>query len=150
MRLNKQVLCIVFRKINNQIEFLLLKRIPLRGDFWQPISGGVESADKNLLQAAFRELKEEADISKENVLSIVKDVHQYSFDKHYLTGKPINKLEEFVFGFEVNPETKVIIEKNVEKEHNEYRWVSFEKALEMLKWDDNKKGLKKLKELTNP
>ena len=40
------VLCIVFRKIKTNYEFLLLKRSPEEGDFWQPIGGKVEKGDK--------------------------------------------------------------------------------------------------------
>lgn len=59
-----QIECIVFRKTKNVFEFLLLKRLPEKGGFWQPISGGVEKTDNSLINAAFRELKEEANIQK--------------------------------------------------------------------------------------
>ena len=40
-----QVEGIVFRKNHNQTEFLLLKRLPTRGGFWQPVTGGVEEGE---------------------------------------------------------------------------------------------------------
>ena len=33
---------IIFRKVQTDYEFLLLKRIPEKGGFWQPISARIE------------------------------------------------------------------------------------------------------------
>jgi len=63
-----QLECIVYRKRGNKIEFLLMKRIPEKGGFWQPPCGGMENEDKSLKDAAFRELSEEANISKKDIL----------------------------------------------------------------------------------
>ena len=45
MRLPIQVQCIIFRKTNNSFEFLLLKRVPSKGGFWQSLTGGLEDGE---------------------------------------------------------------------------------------------------------
>lgn len=138
-----QLQCIVFRKKENQFEFLLLKRIPEKGGFWQPPCGGMEE-DASLIDAAFRELKEEADISKDDVIRVIENVHYFEVDKHYITGQPIPTIKEYVFGMEVDLNFKVNIDGNIYPEHEEFKWVPIKEALELLKWEDNKEGFRKL------
>ncbi|MFA5763315.1 MAG: NUDIX domain-containing protein [archaeon] len=144
-----QVECIIFRKQNKEYEFLLLKRIPAKGGFWQPISGGIETEDKSILDSAYREIKEEANISKNEVINVLENVHYFEMNKHYLTGEPTPLRKEYVFGFEVNPNLKISLDKNIYQEHEETKWVSLEEALKLLKWDNNKDGFKKLNNLLN-
>jgi len=139
-----QLECIVYCKKENSYEYLLLKRIPEKGGFWQPPCGGLEESDKSKLDAAYREIQEETAIQKKNILNVIEDVHYFVMDKHYLTQKPITPIEEFVYGFEVSPNQKVDIHKNIYPEHEEFRWVSFEDAIKLLKWDGNKLAFKKL------
>ena len=148
MKMRKtQVQIIVFRKNNNSLEFLLLKRIPSKGGFWQPPCGGLEKEDSSIIECAYREVFEETNIAKEEVLHVYEDVYYFVMDKHYLTKEPITPIEEFVFGFEVLNKTVVDINKNIYPEHEEFRWVSFHEALDLLKWEDNKIALKKLREV---
>lgn len=142
-----QLECIVFRRKNSSYEFLVLKRIPSKGGFWQPVCGGMEKEDKSLIDAAFRELKEEANIQRMDVLNILPNIHYFEISKHYLTRKPIQTIKEHVFGFEVKPDFAIKIDKNIYNEHEEIKWVSFEEALKLLKWGNNKDGFKKLNNL---
>jgi len=137
-----QVECIIFRK--DPVEFLLLRRIPEKGGFWQPVTGGLEPEDDSHEAGVVREVMEETGIAREHIVRIIPDVHYFVMDKHYLTGEDRPPLEEFVFGVEVSREVVVDLENNVYPEHDAYEWVSFEKAMNMLKWDDNKDSLKKL------
>lgn len=139
-----QIECIVFRKVNDSFEFLLLKRIPKKGGFWQPPCGGLEETDKSKLDAAYREIYEETGISKNQITNVIKNVHHFVMDKHYLTQEPIPPIEEFVFGFEVNKQVTAVIDKNIYPEHDEFRWVSFDEAIKLLKWDNNIDAFKKL------
>ncbi len=138
---------IVFKKKNKKFEFLLLKRVPKKGGFWQPITGGVEEKDNSILEAALRELNEEANIQKEDIVSIIPDVHYFEMKNHYLTGESISITKEYVFGFEVKSDFIVSIEKNICHEHEEIKWVSFEEALLLLKWENNKDAFKKLNKI---
>lgn len=143
----KQVECIVFRKKGNSFEFLLLKRIPEKGGFWQPPCGGVEKDDASKLEAAYRELMEETSIKKEDVMRVIEDVDVFEINKHYLTGEPIPTITEYVFGFEVNPDVYVSIQNNIYPEHETFEWVKFDKALSLLKWENNKIALQKLNQI---
>jgi dATP pyrophosphohydrolase len=142
-----QLECIVFRKKGKNHEFLLLKRIPEKGGFWQPPCGGMEETDKSLLDAAYRELSEEANTTKKDVISIIENVHSFEITKHYLTGEPILPIKEYVLGFEVKPDFTPTIDNNIYTEHEEMRWVGFKEALKLLKWENNKEGFKKLHSL---
>jgi len=142
-----QLECIVFRKKGSKYEFLLLKRIAEKGGFWQPPCGGMDGTDKSLLDAAYRELSEEANISKKDVLKIFDKVHYFEINKHYLTGEPIPPIKEHVMGFEVKPDFTPTITKNVYVEHDKMRWVGFEDALQLLKWENNKEAFRKLNSL---
>lgn len=144
-----QLECIVFRRKNDSYEFLILKRISSKGGFWQPVCGGMEKEDKSLLDAAFRELKEEANIQRKDILNILSNVHYFEINKHYLTGNPISPIKEYVFGFEIKPNFTITLDKNIYPEHEEIKWVSFEEALTLLKWENNKDGFKKLNNLLN-
>jgi len=142
-----QLECIVFRKKKGSYEFLFLKRIPTKGSFWQPVCGGMEKDDKSLLDAAFRELKEEANIAQNDILNIFPNVYSFEINKHYLTGKAIPPIKEHVFGFEISPDFVVRIDRNIYPEHEEIKWAPFENALNLLKWEDNKEGLRKMQEI---
>lgn len=139
-----QLECIVFRKKENTHEFLLLKRIPQKGGFWQPPCGGLEKEDRSKLDAAYRELFEEANITQKDVLKVFKDVDSFEINKHYFTGEPIPAITEYVYGFEISSSIPISIHNNPYPEHDQFVWVTFEKALELLKWDNNKVALTKL------
>jgi dihydroneopterin triphosphate diphosphatase len=124
---------IIFRKENNDYEFLLLKRTVERGGFWQPITGGIEE-NETKLNAVKREVEEE--IGVKNPLNIIENVHSFILEG--------DKKEEFVFGVEIDLNEKITLEKNVSLEHEEYKWCKFEEALNLLKWKGNKEGLTKL------
>jgi len=142
-----QIECVVFRKKNNNYEFLLLKRVPKKGGFWQPPCGRLEKNDKSKLDTAYRELLEEANISREKILKIIKNIHHFVIENHYLTGKPIPPIQEYVYGFEVDPKVKVSLHSNICQEHEDFKWVPFKKALKLLKWGNNKTALIKLNSL---
>ncbi len=141
MRLPIQVQIIVFRKVNNSYEFLLLKRIPEKGGFWQAITGGLEDGE-SIERAIMREIKEESQITEIKRLIKKVDFHQFESQTHK-EPKGI-WLSEFVFGAEVDKNTEVNISNNIYKEHTEFKWCTFEEALELLKWDSNKESLEKL------
>ncbi len=59
MELNK-IQVIIFKKIGNNINYILLKRIHEKGGFWQPISGDLKKL-KSL--GVKRELEEEMGVN---------------------------------------------------------------------------------------
>lgn len=144
MRLPIQVEAIVFKKEGSGIEYLLLKRTASRGGFWQPISGGLDNTDQTLQNGVYRELKEETNIHKDEVVRVIDGVHSFEFEG-MVEGKKVIQKEE-VFGVEVKPDVNIRLGRTEYKEHDEYKWASFEIALDLLKWPENKEALKKLNE----
>jgi len=61
MRLSIQVEAIIFKRTDGENQYLILKTIPERGGFWQPIAGGLEEGETKK-EALKREIKEETGI----------------------------------------------------------------------------------------
>jgi|TARA_Y100000310_G_scaffold140092_1_gene139441 lipoyl(octanoyl) transferase len=127
-----KIQAIIYKKEGEDYKFLLLRRIPSRGGFWQSITGRCEDGETHL-EAAKREIKEEIDV--DNLKEILEDV--YSF---YLEEDPSKK--EIAFGFEVESDTEVNLD--ICPEHDEAIWCTFDEALKLLKWPQNKEALRKL------
>jgi len=131
MRLPVQVEAIVFRKNCDGIEYLLLKRLPERNGYWQPITGGLEEGETQI-EALSREIKEETGI--ENLLRVIEGLYYFEFSDPNLN-------KEYVYGVEVSPKEEIVLDG---KEHSEYRWCSVQDALQLLHWKENKEALAKL------
>jgi dihydroneopterin triphosphate diphosphatase len=136
IRKGNQIEAIVFRKNKNDYEFLLLKRIPEKGGFWQPVTGEIEE-NETTKEAVKREISEE--IGTDKILQIIEDVYHFILEG---TGK-----EEFVFGAEIDSNVKLTFDKNIYQEHEEHKWCSYDEAMQLLKWPGNKEGLKRLNEV---
>ncbi|MEK7193690.1 MAG: NUDIX domain-containing protein [Patescibacteria group bacterium] len=132
-RTPNQVEAIVFKVLESgEVLFLMLKRIPNRGGFWQPVTGNVERGE-SFEAAALREVREELGI--ERVLELIDTGYSYKFTD--------NNLDQFerVFGVRVLDGTPV----KLSSEHTEYQWVSKDDALNTyLKYPGNKEGLRRL------
>jgi dATP pyrophosphohydrolase len=131
MRLPIQVEAIIFRRNSNRIEYLLLKRLPERNGFWQPVTGGVEEGE-TLTEALRREIREETGI--ENLVRVIEDIYYFEFSDPNLN-------KEYVFGVEVSSTEVVVLDG---EEHSEYKWCSIKDALQLLNWKENKEALEKL------
>lgn len=140
MRLPIQVQGILFRKTNRGIEYLALKTTPEREDFWQPITGGVEEGETNI-EALRREVWEETGVK--NAFRIIEDVSCFEYpDAHFIKG--FDFIREYVFGVEVDPDERIVIDG---KEHSEFKWCSFQEAMQLLRWEENRRALSKLNEI---
>lgn len=113
------------------MEYLLLKRLPDRNGFWQPVTGGLEDGETKT-EALHREVREETGIR--NPLGVIENLYYFEFHDP-------NRNEEYVYGVEVSPMEKVVLDG---KEHSQHRWCSFQEALQLLHWKENKEALKKL------
>jgi dATP pyrophosphohydrolase len=134
MRLPIQVQAILFKNIGGKLHYLLLKRTSEREGFWQPVTGGLEEGEIRV-EALEREVLEETGI--ENIVEIIEDVHYFEYSDPYF-------IKEYVFGVEIHPDEKIVID---EKEHCQFRWCSFQEALKLLKWNENKEALSRLDEI---
>ena len=135
MRLPIQIEAILYKRTDGKLQYLLLnlllKTIPRRGGFWQPITGGLEEGEAKI-EALRREIREETGIT--NIIRIMENVHYHEFlDPHLV--------KEYVFGVEVSSNEQVILDG---KEHSEFKWCNFQEALRLMKWKGNKDALKKL------
>lgn len=110
MRLPIQVEAILFKRNYGRIQYLTLKTIPPRGEFWQPITGGVEEGETKI-EALKREVKEETGIT--SIVKVVEHVHYFEFQDHtfmdYLRkhGRACRHLKEYAYGVEVPPDGKL-------------------------------------------
>ena len=131
MRLPIQVEAIIFRRNDSRIEYLLLKRLPERNGFWQPVTGGVEEGETRD-EALRREVMEETGVK--NIVAVIEGLYYFEFSDPNLN-------QEYVYGVEISLSEKIVLD---QKEHSEYRWCSFQEALQLLHWKENKEALRKL------
>ena len=122
--------CYVYRRTDNGIVFLLMKRNlnKIYEHLWQGVAGKIEEGETSS-EAAIRELKEETGLSPVNMF--VADHVSKFYEVH---GDRINLVP--VFGIEVDSE---II--NLSEEHVSYKWVDINEALNTLVWNGQKKGI---------
>ncbi|MCK4607683.1 MAG: NUDIX pyrophosphatase [candidate division Zixibacteria bacterium] len=120
-------------------EYLLLRRIPSGGGYWQAVSGGVEG-DESCPAAARRELEEETGFAP---ACFEQMTYSYSFpvgpEMRYLYEEPVDLITEIVFlaRVESGREPKLDL-----REHDAWQWCTYETALEMLYWPGNRESLK--------
>ena len=131
MRLPIQVEAIIFRRNGNGIEYLLLKRLPERNGFWQPVTGGVEEGETRD-ETLQREIMEETGVR--NIVAVIEGLYYFEFSDPNLN-------QEYVYGVEVSSSEEIVLDP---KEHSEHRWCSFQEALQLLHWKENKEALRKL------
>lgn len=141
MRCPTQVLVLPYRHGKEGIEYAIFKRNDL--NVWQGIAGGVEEGETNF-EACKREANEEA--------SIPFDANYVELDSkstipvnficgNFYWGKETFNAIEYCFGVCVDN-----IELVLSDEHNEMRWVNYDEAFNMFKWDSNRNALWELHE----
>ncbi len=115
----------VFRKVENDLEFLLLKR----GDnenypgIWQMVTGAIDE-DEKAFDTALREIREETGLQPQK-LWVVPTVNSfYSPEKDMIIMIP-------VFAALVKNNDAIIIS----SEHSEFKWVKKDEAKKMLAWN---------------
>ena len=132
-------------KCRKQIEYAIFKREDM--NLWQGIAGGGES-DESFLEAAQRETFEESGICQSSrfiTLTSMTTIPVEFISKYFLWGNNVYVIPEYSFGVEVK-------DKNIclSSEHKEVQWVSYRKAIKMLKWDSNKSALWELEKRIKP
>jgi len=140
MRKPIHVLIYPTRTVGDHRQYLLLKRVPDRGAFWQGVTGGVENGE-SLLEAARRELIEETGLS----FSVIKDIdYSYSFpienrwQHNYAVD--VKEIVEHVFVACLDYEQDPVIDPD---EHDAWKWCFFDEAIKLLTWPENIEALQK-------
>ena len=138
---------VIFAPTVDPIPYLLLKRIAAHGGFWQTVTGSLE-VDETPRRAAVREVFEET-----GIVCRADDL----LDLELTNVFEIAPLWRSKFAPEVTHNEEVCFALGVEigtvrldaSEHDDYEWVDYETALQMLYWESSKKALAKTRELAN-
>ena len=132
-----QVLVLPFRHSQDEYpEYAVFKRRD--GEYWQFIAGGGENTETPI-ESAKREAFEEAGISPKSeyiILDSCNTVPVEGVTGEFTWGKEVYVIPEYTFGVKLDSATIIL-----SREHTEYRWVSYENTVAMLKWDSKKNAL---------
>ena len=136
-RLPIQVLVYCFRRTDDCIEYLLLRRTPKYGGFWQGVTGAPEVGE-TLFEGATRELKEETQLLPKTIDQVefgysfpVEDDWKWAYDPY------VKIIHEYVFLAEIAS----CVDPVLSPEHDLFEWASFDRAIGLLKWQNNKEAL---------
>jgi len=140
LRKPKNVLVFLYRLRNNKIEYCIFYR--KKEKFYQGLSGGVEN-NEDLIDTVKREVYEEIKIKVNNIMKLdtISSIPGISVNKEFNYQNNIYVVYEYAFGICIDNEKIKLSE-----EHTEYRWVSFDEAMNLLKYDSNKTALFELNE----
>lgn len=123
---------------DGEIEYCVFKRSDIH--VWQFISGGGEDFDSSILETARRECYEEAKIPEISMYIELETTSSISTEcfktSREIWGNECLVIPEYTFA--VKLENK---ELQISEEHKEYRWVTYEEAIELLRYDSNKVAL---------
>lgn len=137
-----QVLVILYKKEKDEI----LYGIGLRStrNIWQFVAGGGEDKETPI-EAAVRELREETSINIKKEDLIVLDskatIPVVNVTGTYTWGKDVFVVPEYAFA--INATNFQI---KLSNEYTEFKWLKYDKAMEILTYDSNKTALWELNE----
>jgi dATP pyrophosphohydrolase len=126
---------IVFAKVDGEYQFLVIKRVPEDGGFWQPLTESLEEGE-TVEECMKRGVKEE--LGLDEITGVTERL--WSFPWENKRGEPNIDL---VYGVEISKEAEIEINPD---EHSEYKWCSYDEAMELLGKDNNKKAFEHFKE----
>lgn len=140
MRKPKQVLVFLYRYRNKNIEYCIFYR--KKQYFYQGLSGGVED-NEELADTVKREVYEETGIKVNNIIKLdtISSIPGINVNKSFNYKNNIYVVYEYAFAVNINNE-----DIKLSNEHQEYRWVNYEEAINLLKYDSNKTALFELNE----
>ncbi len=142
MRAPFQILAIPYKIIDDEPIYCVLRRSD--SEEWQFIAGGGEDSEAPI-DAAKREIFEESGVEAEKIISLKSmcyvPTNIFPHKHLYNWPKDTYVVPEYAFAFECLGEIKL------SHEHHECIWLSYEKALEKLKWDSNKTALYEIDKL---
>lgn len=133
MREPYQILSIPYRIVDGMPLFCIFRRSD--SDYWQFIAGGGENGETPI-EAAKRETTEEIGVEPKNIKQLTciayvpAEVIAKSRRQHW--DKNTFVIPEYSFAFECDKEPIL------SNEHTEYKWLTYNEARKLLKWDSNK------------
>jgi lipoyl(octanoyl) transferase len=122
---------------------LLLHRKPERGNFWQPITGSIETGEVPL-QTARREIQEETGQQAEPQ---VMDLRQsFMIESQYLAAKYPAPILASEIGFSAQLDSTHPVRLDAD-EHDDAGWFTFAEAYEKIRWTDDREALERLQSM---
>ena len=128
---HRKVQCWIFSNSGSQIDCLILKTIPERGGYWQPVTGTVEP-EEGYFEAACREPMEETGFE------FTSPPIDIGFEFEFTSKFGVTKERVFALHVDGKPDPKMD-----QREHLDFKWVKPSDALKMIKYPSNIEGLKK-------
>jgi len=127
-----------------EFEYMLFHRIPRGGSIWQAVSGAA-NWDEDLVEAARREVYEETGITGLSGLTAVGDFSFPLGHKPWMNYPPdVTRIHNTVFAAEIRTDTITLSE-----EHDDYCWCEYEKAMQLLRWPEDREALERLHNYLN-
>jgi 8-oxo-dGTP pyrophosphatase MutT (NUDIX family) len=126
-------------------EYLLLRRIPSEGGFWQGVTGAVEPGEA-LDEAAIREFTEETALAPIRLLA-VNYSYSYPLRVRPAGGSQARHITEHVFLAQLSAKVDPAIDPT---EHDAWDWFRYREALLWLRWPGNIEALKRCESLVDP
>jgi len=146
MRIPIQVLIYPVRKTEGEWEYLMLKRIKSRGGFWQGVTGAPEN-DETIIEGANRELFEETGFRSITLIqtgvSYIIPMEDRWID---IYPKGTTEIPEYLFIAKILQSEPLKIDPI---EHDDWKWCSYEEAMNLLSWEDNKRALEHIQNYLN-
>ena len=133
-----QVNVFPYRIHDGQIEFLLMRRLPHGGGFWQGVSGGVLSKE-DITIAAKRELYEETGFQAD--VKSLDYTYSYPVEESNISkyAPEVSEIIEHAYVSNVSD----LGEPTLSREHDAYKWQSFPDIdMKDLFWPENQKALR--------
>ncbi len=146
-KLPRSIQVVIFAQAVEPRSYLLLKRIDGHGGFWQTVTGSLEIGESHKA-AAVREIYEETGIvCRESDLLDLELTNVFEIAPLWRAkfAPDVTHNEEVCFALSV-AQGDVQLDAT---EHEDYQWVDYENALQMLYWESSKKALMKSQELAN-
>ncbi|MGC9309194.1 MAG: bis(5'-nucleosyl)-tetraphosphatase [Candidatus Nanoarchaeia archaeon] len=123
---------VVIFKTNKQVKFLLLQNT-LKKTYWEFPKGKIEK-NESIKQTAIREAEEETNIKKIKIIPGFKYTLKWFFK---FKGELIKKQATYLLA-EVTGNQKV----KINKEHDKYKWMTYQQALKEINIKSNREMLK--------
>jgi len=144
VRIPIQVLVYPVKKNNDDWDYLMLKRVKGRGGFWQGVTGAPKGFE-TLMEAANRELFEETGfISVKLIKTDISYIIPMEDRWKNIYPKDTKQIPEYLFVAIVHQPDPPKIDP---LEHDDWKWCSYEVAMNLLSLEDNKRALEHVQKL---